>query len=84
MDPVWKPVIARWGAILWPSFLVAGVATMVFFANLDPEDLRMATFPEWDLSRRQGYTLGFFMFWAAAAASSWLSALLLTPSSRRR
>lgn len=71
----------RWlGATLWPSFLVAGIATMVFFANVDPETLRYETLPNWEIGRKLGYTLGFFMFWAVCAASSALSVWLFSPA----
>lgn len=69
--------VRRWGAILWPSFLIAGLATGVFFANIDPEELRVATFPQLEISRELGYTLGFFMFWAVAGAASLLTNILL-------
>lgn len=73
----------RWlGAILWPSFLTAGVAAMAFFANVDPETLRYETLPEWDIGRRTGYTIGFFMFWVVCAGSSTLSVWLFSPSGR--
>lgn len=81
-DPMAEPqrsAIRLWGAVLWPSFLIAGIATMIFFAHIDPEELRMATFPEWEIGRRLGYSLGFFMFWAAGAASSFLTLFLLRP-----
>ena len=64
------------GAVLWPSFLTAGAATMVFFANIDPETLRTQTLPDWEISRMAGYTIGFFMFWAVTLASSLLSVFL--------
>ena len=35
-----RPMAQRIGAILWPSFFAAGVATMVFFAFVDPLALR--------------------------------------------
>ena len=71
------------GSVLWPSFLTAGVATMVFFANIDPETLRSQTLPDWDISRQAGYTIGFLMFWAVTAASSLLSVFLFrTPPHR--
>ena len=54
--------------ILWPSFIVGGVASVAFFLVLDPVDLRMVG--PLELSRMAGYTLGFFFFWAVAAASS--------------
>ncbi|MEJ2755522.1 MAG: hypothetical protein P8104_06750, partial [Gammaproteobacteria bacterium] len=52
------------GSVLWPTFLWAGVATMLFFATFDPIDLgAIATFAM-VLPRIAGYTIGFFCFWA--------------------
>lgn len=64
-------------AILWPSFLVAGLATMVFFAFVDPHDLNQISFPRAEFSRELGYTLGFFLLWLSTATASFLTALLL-------
>ena len=72
----------RIGAILWPSFFAAGVATMVFFALVDPLALRDMTFPHIEISRGLGYSIGFFMFWMATAASSLFTWILLRPASR--
>ncbi len=72
----------RLGAILWPSFFAAGVATTVFFAVVDPEDLNHITWTKVELSRQAGYTLGFFMFWICTAASSLFTWILLRPASR--
>ena len=77
-----RPMAQRVGAILWPSFFAAGVATMVFFAFVDPIALRDQTFPHWPVSRELGYTLGFFAFWAATASSSLFTWILLRPASR--
>jgi len=77
-----QPLAQRLGAVLWPSFFAAGVATMVFFAFVDPLALRDMTFPELHLSRKLGYSLGFFMFWIATASSSFFTSLLLTPGSQ--
>jgi hypothetical protein len=77
-----RPMAQRLGAILWPSFFAAGVATMVFFAFVDPLQLRDMTFPALDVSRGMGYTIGFFAFWAATASSSLFTWILLRPSSR--
>ena len=41
----------RIGAIAWPSFFAAGVATMVFFAIVDPVELARITWPRLELSR---------------------------------
>jgi len=75
-----RPAVHRWGAILWPSFLWAAVATMVFFALVDPVELHEISFPSWNLSRIAGYSIGFFMFWAVTAASSFLTWVLLRPA----
>lgn len=68
---------AMW--ILWPSFLAGGVAAMVFFTLFDPADLHVFGNPV-DLSRTAVYTLGFFMFWLFAAASSALTCFLMQTS----
>ena len=77
-----RPLAQRIGAILWPSFFAAGVCTMVFFAFVDPVVMRDMTFPDMPMTRGLGYTVGFFMFWAATASSSLFTWLLLRPSSR--
>ncbi|HLS84208.1 MAG TPA: hypothetical protein VK016_06080 [Arenimonas sp.] len=77
-----RPLAQRLGAILWPSFFAAGVATMVFFAFVDPLTLRDITFPDLEISRGLGYTIGFFVFWACTAASSLFTWILLRPASR--
>ncbi|GAB2509047.1 membrane protein [Pseudoxanthomonas sangjuensis] len=71
------PRVRRIGAILWPSFFSAGVCTMVFFAFIDPLELRDITFPQLQITRELGYTLGFFVFWLATAASSLFTWILL-------
>ncbi|HTQ74189.1 MAG TPA: hypothetical protein VMI74_07870 [Burkholderiales bacterium] len=58
--------------ILWPSFLVAAAAEMIFFALFDPGELSLFGQPL-ELSRTAVYSIGFFLFWAFAAASSALS-----------
>lgn len=71
------PLIQRAGAVLWPSFFAAGVATMAFFAFVDPTELGSITFPQVIVSRELGYTLGFFMFWACTFSSSLFTSILL-------
>lgn len=77
-----RPMAQRLGAILWPSFFAAGVATTVFFAFVDPLQLRDMTMPHLQISRGLGYTIGFLMFWCATAGSSLFTWVLLRPSSR--
>ncbi|CAG0973272.1 hypothetical protein BURK1_01342 [Burkholderiales bacterium] len=61
--------------VIWPAFLVAGAAEIVFFTIFDPFDLHFFGAPL-DLSREGIYTLGFFGFWALGIASSALTAFL--------
>ena len=77
-----RPLAQRIGAILWPSFFAAGVATMALFAFVDPLALRDITFPDLPLTREAGYTVGFFMFWLATASSSLFTWILLRPAAR--
>lgn len=69
----------RIGAIAWPSFFAAGVATMVFFAIVDPIELARMTWPGFEISRQAGYTLGFFMFWLCTASACLFTAILISP-----
>ena len=69
--------LALAGAIAWPSFFAAGVATMVFFALIDPDELFNAAWPHILLPREFAYTLGFFVFWTATLGASSFTALLL-------
>jgi hypothetical protein len=54
--------------ILWPSFVVAGIANALFFTVFDPADFTL--FGPFGLSRTAAYTAGFFLLWALGAASS--------------
>lgn len=74
----------RYGRVLWPAFIVAGIANMVFFALVDPESLGEISFPNASFSRELGYTIGFFMFFAVTATSSFLTAVLFDSDSSTR
>ncbi len=64
--------------MLWIAFLMAGLATVVFFAAIDPEALRACvSFPE--MSRTGAYTTGFLLFWILTTATSVLTCYLLKP-----
>ena len=58
--------------IFWPSFIVAGVGLALFFTIFDPQDLRLFGEPL-EASRTAVYSVGFFLLWAFAAASSALT-----------
>lgn len=76
------PAVQRWGAIVWPSFFSAGVATMVFFALFDPVQLAKLAWVDVEVDRKLGYTIGFFLFWACTFASSLFTAFLMRGRAR--
>ena len=61
--------------ILWPSFLMAGVASAFVFALIDPLDV--AIFGYFHPERDALYAAGFFFFWFIAALSSLLTLFIL-------
>jgi len=66
--------------VVWPAFLAAAVAEVVFFSIFDPFDLHFFGAPL-EMSRQAIYTMGFFGFWGVGIASSTLT-LLLTSGGR--
>jgi hypothetical protein len=68
-------MIRKWILVLWPSFLVAGIAEVVFFTVINPQELYL--FGEAvDYSPIATYSIGFFGFWLACASSSLLTLFL--------
>jgi hypothetical protein len=61
--------------VIWPAFVVAAGAEMIFFTVFDPFELHFFGAPL-DLSREAIYTMGFFGFWGLGIASSALTLLL--------
>lgn len=59
-------------AVLWPSFIAAGMATVVFFTLFDPMDLQILGHHV-SVSRMAAYSVGFFGFWLLGALSSGLT-----------
>ena len=62
-------------AVLWPSFLVGGLETIVFFTLFDPTYV----FTEYDVTRTTAYSVGFFLFWGFAALPSALTLYFAKP-----
>ena len=55
--------------VLWPSFIVGGIGEVIFFTVFDPQELYL--FGEASgLGRLAVYSIGFFLCWGFAAASS--------------
>jgi len=62
-------------SILWPSFLVAGVAEGLFFTVVNPQELYLLGQPV-NFSPLATYSIGFLAFWSLCAASSMLTCVL--------
>ena len=69
--------------VVWISFLSAAIATMVFFAVLDPVELGELIDADLEFSRDAGYAAGFFCFWALCALCSALTAFLVRTAPKR-
>ena len=67
-------------AVLWPSFLAACFATMLFFAFVDPGLLHEGPMPDIELTRSTAYGVTFFFFWLVGALSSAVSVYLIRTS----
>lgn len=63
-------------AVIWPAFLVGGIAEGVFFTVINPRELYLLGEPV-TYSPMATYSIGFFAFWSICAASSWLTGILL-------
>lgn len=72
------PLIQRISAVLWPSFISSGVATMLFFTAFDPQRLLLDT-PFANLSRVAAYSSGFFLFWLLTATTCALTCYFQRP-----
>lgn len=72
------PMVQKLIAVLWPSFLTAGLATILFFVAFDPQ-LIVAVSGYGDISRLGGYTIGFFLFWILTASSCALTCYFQRP-----
>ena len=74
----WIPAPQRVAAVLWITFLMAGVATGAFFSAIDPMELKYCvSFPE--VSRVGAYTVGFLLFWLLAATSALIAVFFVYP-----
>lgn len=72
------PRIQKVVSVLWPSFLTAGVATVLFFTAFDPVDLGMLLGVE-QLERLEAYSIGFFLFWILTSTSCALTCYFRRP-----
>ena len=70
----------KWMWILWPSFLVAGIAEGVFFSLVNPQELYFLG-EAVHYSPIATYSIGFLAFWTLCAVSSYLTWALQRPAS---
>ena len=68
-------------SVLWPSFLIAIVATGIFFSAFNPKDLVPFNL-DIDVSPLAAYSIGFFLFWVLAAISSYGTLYFVISNSR--
>lgn len=79
--PPWGSRTQVLAAVLWSSFLAACLATMLFFAIVDPGFLHdPALEPDVESTRMSGYGIGFFFFWFVAIVASAVSVYLIRTS----
>jgi len=62
--------------ILWPAFIAAGVAEVVFFTVIDPKQLFLLGQPI-ALDPLTTYSIGFFLFWVLCIGSSLMTYFML-------
>jgi hypothetical protein len=78
-----EPIARLWLTALWCSFLAAGLATMLFFAFIDPAPVAALLRPTGAAPGRTAlYSLGFFFFWTFCALAAGLTAFLMRPPPR--
>lgn len=61
--------------VLWPSFIVAGVAEGLFFTVINPQELYLFG-DAVHFSALATYSIGFLAFWTICAASSLFTCFL--------
>lgn len=76
------PTIQKIVAVLWPSFLTAGVATILFFAYFDPQ-LLMQVSGYGEITRMAGYTIGFFLFWLLTSITCVMTCYFQRPCAKK-
>ena len=64
-------------SVLWPAFLVAGIAEGALFTVFDPLELHLFGDPM-PLPRTAVYSLGFFLLWGVTMLSSALTLFMQT------
>lgn len=69
------PLIQRIVAVLWPAFIMAGIATVLFTVAFDPSVI----FIDYEISRLGSYTVTFFLFWLFGVITAASTCYFLKP-----
>lgn len=75
-DPI--PTAQRIISVLWPSFITASLATIIFFTLFDPVELAQLLGID-NFDRLAGYTFGFFAFWLLTSIACALTCYFRRP-----
>ena len=62
--------------VLWPAFIAAGIAEVVFFTVIDPQHLYLLGKPV-GLPPLASYSIGFLLFWLICSGSSLMTFFML-------
>ena len=73
------PRIQQFVSVLWPSFILAGLATIVTFTALDPHEIGLCLGVA-GVTRIGAYTVGFFLLWLLTLCSSLLTVYFQRPT----
>lgn len=68
-------------SVLWPAFMVAAAAEMVFFGLVDPLDLEVYGAPIGE-DRMHIYSLGFLFFWVVGSVANVVADVLKKTSAQ--
>lgn len=68
--------------VLWPSFAAAGIAEVVFFTLIDPQQLYLLGQPI-NVSPMTTYSIGFLLFWLVCAGASLMTYFMLPADAKK-
>ena len=69
--------------VLWPAFVAAGIAEVVFFTLMEPRQLYLLGQPV-TLSATATYSIGFLLFWLVCIGSSLMTYFMMPKSIKER
>ncbi|NOY67622.1 MAG: hypothetical protein GXP13_09490 [Gammaproteobacteria bacterium] len=73
------PAVQHIIAVVWPSFLTAGLATIIFFTAFNPEEISICLGNTKPVNNVGAYTIGFFLFWTLTSSACALTCYFQRP-----